>query len=89
MRKKSKVVLDTSALLSLQSGDLLGQITEDYTPLVTQSVISELEDFAQHDDELGRIAQEILDDEDLLDVETVRATVEPTYSYIMRKVVFL
>ncbi len=76
MQKKREVVLDTSALLSLQSGSLLRQVTEYYNLLVIQSVMCELEDFAQHDDELGSIAQEILDNEGLLDVETVRVTEE-------------
>ncbi|KXA89114.1 hypothetical protein AKJ66_02775 [candidate division MSBL1 archaeon SCGC-AAA259E22] len=76
MPKKREVVADTSALLSLQSGDLLRQIGERYTLLVTESVVEELQDFARHDDELGDMAREILRKGEFLDVRTVRTTEE-------------
>lgn len=56
MPKKREVVVDTSALMSLQSSGLLNQVVEHYTLLVTESVMEELQDFAQYDDELGNIA---------------------------------
>jgi rRNA-processing protein FCF1 len=57
---KDKFVFDTSAFLSLESVDLLDILLKENLLFTTNSVIGELEDFAQYDDELGKVAKKIL-----------------------------
>ncbi|KXB00463.1 hypothetical protein AKJ41_04060 [candidate division MSBL1 archaeon SCGC-AAA259O05] len=76
MPKKREVVADTSALLSLQAGDLLNRIGEYFTFLITESVTEELREFAQHDDELGNTAQGVLGKGEVLDERAVSMTEE-------------
>ena len=59
-RNSTDFVFDTSAFLSLESVNLLEQVLNTFSITTTPSVIKELEDFAQHEDTLGNIAQRIL-----------------------------
>ncbi len=53
-------ILDTSALLSLESVSLLETVLNNFEVITTSSVFQELEDFASYDDVLGNIAKELL-----------------------------
>ncbi|MBI2652566.1 hypothetical protein HYX00_03825 [Candidatus Woesearchaeota archaeon] len=61
MEKGSKnYILDTSALISLESINILEQVLKLYSVTTTNSVIKELEEFAKYDDSYGEIAKSIL-----------------------------
>ncbi|MBI2647433.1 hypothetical protein HYW99_03060 [Candidatus Woesearchaeota archaeon] len=61
MAKSSEnYILDTSALISLESINLLEQLLKLFSITTTNSVIEELEEFAKHDDKYGKIAKNIL-----------------------------
>ena len=61
MAKSSEnYILDTSALISLESINILEQALRLYSITTTNSVIKELEEFAKHDDKYGRIAKNVL-----------------------------
>ena len=61
MAKNSEsYILDTSALISLESIDILEQVLKLFSITTTHSVIKELGDFAKHDDKYGKIAKNIL-----------------------------
>ena len=61
MAKGSKnYILDTSALISLESINILERISQIFTITTTNSVIKELEEFAKYDDKYGKIAENIL-----------------------------
>mgnify|MGYP001565299041 CR=1 FL=1 len=61
MAKSSEnYILDTSALISLESINILEQAFRLYSITTTNSVIKELEEFAKYDDSYGKIAKSIL-----------------------------
>ena len=53
-------IFDTSALISLESINILGQVLKLFSITTTNSVIKELEEFAKHDDKYGKIAKNVL-----------------------------
>ncbi|MBI2657251.1 hypothetical protein HYX08_00995 [Candidatus Woesearchaeota archaeon] len=61
MAKSSEnYILDTSALISLESINILERVLSLFSIITTNSAIKELEEFAKHDDKYGRIAKNIL-----------------------------
>jgi len=54
-------VFDTSAFISLEIVYLLDTIFKNFRILSSPRVLDEINDFALHDDELGKIAQRILE----------------------------
>src|SRR3989344_6922698 len=61
MAKSSEnYILDTSALISLESIDILEQVLKLFSITTTNSVIKELEEFAKYDDRYGKIAKNVL-----------------------------
>ena len=57
---REKFIIDTSALISLESIKLLDRVIEHFDLITTASVIRELNDFAKHGDEKGEFAKSIL-----------------------------
>mgnify|MGYP001558699793 CR=1 FL=1 len=53
-------ILDTSALISLESINILERVSQLFTVTTTNSVIKELEEFAKYDDKYGKIAKNVL-----------------------------
>ena len=53
-------IFDTSALISLESINILEQVLKLFSITTTNSVIKELEAFAKYDDKYGKIAKNIL-----------------------------
>ena len=53
-------ILDTSALISLESIGILEKVLQLFSITTTSSVIKELQEFAKYDDKYGRIAKNIL-----------------------------
>ena len=61
MAKSSKnYILDTSALISLESVNILEEVLKLFSITTTNSVIKELEEFARYDDKYGKIGKNIL-----------------------------
>src|SRR3989344_8188987 len=61
MAKSSEnYILDTSALISLESINILEQVLNLFSITTTNSLIKELEEFAKYDDKYGKIAKNIL-----------------------------
>ncbi|MEK6827944.1 MAG: hypothetical protein AABX78_01200 [Nanoarchaeota archaeon] len=61
MAKSSEnYILDTSALISLGSIDILEQVVGLFSITTTNSVIKELEEFAKYDGKYGKIAKNVL-----------------------------
>ena len=61
MAKSSEnYILDTSALISLGSINILEQVLKVFSVTTTNSVIKELEEFAKYDDKYGKIAKNVL-----------------------------
>ena len=61
MAKSSEnYILDTSALISLESINILQQVLKLFSVTITNSVIKELEEFAKYDDKYGKIAKNAL-----------------------------
>ena len=61
MAKNSEnYILDTSALISLESINILEQVLKLFSITTTSSVIKELDEFAKYDDKYGKIAKNIL-----------------------------
>ena len=61
MAKSSEnYILDTSALISLESINILEQVLKLFSIITTNSVIKELGDFAKYDDRYGKIAKNVL-----------------------------
>ncbi|MBI2559479.1 hypothetical protein HYW20_09215 [Candidatus Woesearchaeota archaeon] len=61
MAKSSEnYILDTSALISLESINFLEQVLVSFSVTTTNSVIMELEEFARYDDKYGEIAKNVL-----------------------------
>ncbi len=57
---KDKFLFDTSAFLSIESIHLLDRIIDLFSVITTPLVLRELDDFAQHEDVLGLIAERVL-----------------------------
>ena len=61
MEKRSEnYILDTSALISLESINILEQVLKLCSITTTNSVIRELGEFAKYDDKYGKIAKNVL-----------------------------
>ena len=61
MAKSSEnYILDTSAFISLESINILEQVSKLFAVTTTNSVIKELEEFAKYDDKYGKIAKSVL-----------------------------
>ena len=61
MAKSSEsYILDTSALISLESINILGQVLTMFSITTANSAIKELEEFAKYDDKYGKIAKNVL-----------------------------
>ncbi|AWB27573.1 hypothetical protein [Halococcoides cellulosivorans] len=65
------IVADTSALVSLASGDVMALLVEEFEVHTTDLVIAELESTAEYDDRSGRAAETVLDCRDELGVHSV------------------
>ncbi len=84
MAKSSEnYVLDTSALISLESINILEQVLKLFSITTTNSVIKELEEFAKYDDKYGKIAKNILKLKSKFTIESCKVTesikyIEPT-----------
>ena len=75
MAKNSKnYILDTSALISLESINILDQVLQLYTITTTNSVIKELEEFVRYDDKYGRIAKNVLKRKYEFNIESCKIT---------------
>lgn len=59
-KSKDKFLFDTSAFLSIESIHLLDTVIDLFSVITTPSVFRELDDFAQHEDVLGIIAERVL-----------------------------
>ena len=71
MEKSSEhYILDTSALISLESIKVLEQILKIVSVTTTNSVIKELEEFAKYNDNYGKIAKNILKLKDRFTIES-------------------
>src|SRR3989344_7489089 len=57
---QKSMIFDTSALISLESINILEQVLKLFSINTTNSVIKELEEFAKHDDKYGKIAKNVL-----------------------------
>ncbi len=57
---KDKFLFDTSAFLSIESIHLLDRVIDLFSVITTPSVFRELDDFSQHEDRLGLIAEKVL-----------------------------
>lgn len=57
---KDKFLFDTSAFLSIESIHLLDTVTDIFSVITTPSIFRELDDFSQHEDVLGLIAERVL-----------------------------
>ena len=61
MEKSSEnYILDTSALISLESINILEQVSVLFSVTTTNSVIKELEEFTKYNDKYGKIAKNVL-----------------------------
>ncbi|MFB6163499.1 MAG: hypothetical protein ABEJ86_08715 [Halococcoides sp.] len=65
------IVADTSALVSLASGDAMALLVEAFEVHTTDLVIAELESTAEYDDRSGRAAETVLDCRESLGVHSV------------------
>jgi len=72
-------ILDTSALISLESIDILEQVLEIFSITTTNSVIEELEEFAKYDDKYGKIAKDILKQKSKFTIESCKITESINY----------
>ena len=70
-RGSSRVVVDTSALISLAFGGLLEPVLEEFEVLVPDVVIEELKMIAAHEDETALVAKEVLKNRANLKVEHI------------------
>lgn len=73
-------VFDTSAFLSLESIYLLEEVFKQFLITTTSSVIRELDDFAEHDDKLGKVAKRVLKLKHLFSVE--KSTITHILQYV-------
>ena len=75
MAKSSKnYILDTSALISLESINILEEVLRLFSITTTNSVIKELEEFAKYDDKYGKIGQNVLKSKSKLITESCEIT---------------
>src|SRR3989344_3419219 len=73
MAKSSEnYILDTSALISLGSINILEQVSKVFSVTTTNSVIKELEEFAEYDDKYGKIAKNVLKLKSRLTIESCK-----------------
>ncbi len=59
-KSSENYILDTSSFISLESINILEQVSKLFSVTTTNSVIKELEEFARYDDEYGKIAKNVL-----------------------------
>ena len=84
MAKSSEnYILDTSALISLESIKILEQVLQLFSVTTANSVLKELEEFAKYDDKYGKIAKNILKLKSKFTIESCEVTesinyIEPT-----------
>ena len=84
MAKSSEnYILDTSALISLESINILNRVLQLFSITTTNSVIKELQEFAKYDDKYGKIAKNILKIKSEFAIESCEMTesiryIEPT-----------
>lgn len=84
MAKSSEnYILDTSALISLGSINILEQVLKLFLITTTNSVIKELDEFAKYDDKYGKIAKNVLKLKSKFTIESCKITesikyIEPT-----------
>jgi rRNA-processing protein FCF1 len=80
MEKDSKnYILDTSAIISLESIGILDRLLNLFLISTTGSVIKELEEFAKYDDKYGKIAKKVLKKKNKLKIESCEITVSIKY----------
>jgi hypothetical protein len=77
-----RFVLDTSALLSLESCDILDIIYDRFIVLATPSVVNELQDFAKHSDKLGDLAKKVLDSRQKITIKEI--AIEKELGYVSK-----
>lgn len=65
------IVLDTSAVISLASADVLHVVLDEYEAHTTETVLHELEATAEYDDVHGRAARDALENDAEYTVHTV------------------
>jgi predicted nucleic acid-binding protein len=65
------IVADTSALVSLATGDLLDLVLDEFDVRTTRTVVDELRETAAYDDPSGEGARKALDNRDRLRVREV------------------
>ena len=66
-----KIVIDTSALISLSHGGLLDLVLEEFRVVVSDLIIEELKKMAEYDDEDGKAAREILTEISRLEMRAI------------------
>lgn len=66
-----KVVLDSSALISLAHGEILDLVLSEFEVTVSRQVLEELEETADYEDADGKAANRVLKDRDSLTIEKV------------------
>ena len=69
---KRSIPFDTSVLISLGHTDLISKILDNYTPIVTYSIISELQEIAGRDDPDGDSAKKWLKEKHRFQIEKVK-----------------
>ena len=67
-------IFDTSALISLESINILEQVLKLFSVTTTNSVIKELEEFAKYDDKYGKIAKNVLKLKSKFTIESCKVT---------------
>jgi len=72
--KKDGFVVDTSALLSLESTKLLKSVTEIADLLIPAGVLKELEDISKQNDDLAKVAERVLKQEENIFIEHIENT---------------
>ena len=60
VKSSENYILDTSALISLESINILEQVIKLFLITTINSVIKELEEFVKYDDKYGKIAKNVL-----------------------------
>lgn len=75
MEKSSEsYILDTSALISLESINILDEVIRSFHITITNSVIIELQAFAKYNDQYGKIAKNILKNKSKFTIEDCTIT---------------
>lgn len=65
------IVVDTSALITIASINLLDHLLSEYDVHTTETVIEELEKTAEYDDVHGQAAQDVLDQVERIEVHNI------------------